>query len=258
MSTNEEFGRLVGTPEMDGPQVGSLGSIERVTWSNAICKSRSPAVAFFHVVFKGAALFVYLCQKLLGIQYVSVFVIVALLLAADFWVVKNLSGRLLVGLRWWNRIAEDGSNEWVYESAPNADALPALDRQIFWWPVYITPAIWATFAVLAFISFAWEYLPLHVVAAGLSGANTMGYMRCSSDARRRLQSSLAAGAVAGLGYVPGALPALGSGMLALLRQSGTAGATAPGRGAGGAAAQPTGISDRDAVADPFGARTAEI
>jgi hypothetical protein len=29
---------------------------------------------------------------------------VTLLLAFDFWTVKNVTGRLLVGLRWWNEV----------------------------------------------------------------------------------------------------------------------------------------------------------
>lgn len=29
---------------------------------------------------------------------------------------KNISGRLLVGLRWWNEVKPDGSNEWIFES----------------------------------------------------------------------------------------------------------------------------------------------
>eukprot|EP01050_Picozoa_sp_SAG11_P010429 SAG11_NODE_1041_length_6056_cov_5.902468_6_plen_102_part_00 len=33
-------------------------------------------------------------------------VLCILLLAMDFWTVKNVSGRLLVGLRWWNEIME--------------------------------------------------------------------------------------------------------------------------------------------------------
>jgi hypothetical protein len=48
---------------------------------------------------------------------VLVFIIVALLLAADFWNVKNISGRLLVGLRWWNETTQDGQSVWVFESA---------------------------------------------------------------------------------------------------------------------------------------------
>jgi len=39
-----------------------------------------------------------------------------MLLAFDFWTVKNISGRLLVGLRWWNEINEDGTNSWLFES----------------------------------------------------------------------------------------------------------------------------------------------
>lgn len=35
----------------------------------------------------------------------------------DFWTVKNITGRLLVGLRWWNFVDEDGQNHWKYESA---------------------------------------------------------------------------------------------------------------------------------------------
>ncbi len=49
-------------------------------------------------------------------NFILSFVVIILLLAFDFWTVKNVSGRLLVGLRWWNEIKEDGSNEWIFES----------------------------------------------------------------------------------------------------------------------------------------------
>lgn len=50
-------------------------------------------------------------------SYVFCFVLTELLLIFDFWVVKNISGRILVGLRWWNIVKEDKTNEWVYESS---------------------------------------------------------------------------------------------------------------------------------------------
>ena len=43
--------------------------------------------------------------------------IIVLLLAFDFWTVKNVSGRLLCGLRWWNETGPDGESVWVFESA---------------------------------------------------------------------------------------------------------------------------------------------
>ena len=48
---------------------------------------------------------------------VLLFVIIVLLLAFDFWTVKNVSGRLLCGLRWWNETGPDGESVWVFESA---------------------------------------------------------------------------------------------------------------------------------------------
>jgi hypothetical protein len=49
-------------------------------------------------------------------SYVLSFVFVVLFLAFDFWVVKNISGRLLVGLKWWNEVLEDGSSKWNFDS----------------------------------------------------------------------------------------------------------------------------------------------
>ncbi len=46
----------------------------------------------------------------------ELFLTVILLLAFDFWTVKNVTGRLLVGLRWWNKIEEDGTSTWMFES----------------------------------------------------------------------------------------------------------------------------------------------
>lgn len=49
-------------------------------------------------------------------SFITSFVFVILLLSADFWMVKNITGRILVGLRWWNYIDEEGKSIWVYES----------------------------------------------------------------------------------------------------------------------------------------------
>ena len=46
----------------------------------------------------------------------ELFLTVILLLAFDFWTVKNITGRLLVGLRWWNKVEEDGTSTWMFES----------------------------------------------------------------------------------------------------------------------------------------------
>ncbi len=73
----------------------------------------------FHVLFRFAAIFTYLFGSLIfNGNFVLVSVLCILFLAFDFWTVKNVSGRLLVGLRWWNEIKDDGSSQWIFESRP--------------------------------------------------------------------------------------------------------------------------------------------
>ena len=58
-----------------------------------------PVAAAAHVAFKVAALIVYITCEWFNSDFVLNFVLCVLLLAADFWVCKNVSGRLLVGAR---------------------------------------------------------------------------------------------------------------------------------------------------------------
>ena len=57
----------------------------------------------------------YILSALFVNSFVIIFVITVLLGALDFWVVKNVSGRILVGLRWWNEINDEGESVWRFE-----------------------------------------------------------------------------------------------------------------------------------------------
>jgi hypothetical protein len=63
-----------------------------------------------------AALVFYLFCWILIKHFVIQFVVTVFLLALDFWTVKNVSGRILVGLRWWNEVDEQGESVWHFES----------------------------------------------------------------------------------------------------------------------------------------------
>jgi hypothetical protein len=76
-----------------------------------------PIAAFFFLFFRVGAMATYLLGSFFLDNFTFVFVLCILQLAFDFWTVKNISGRLLVGLRWWNEIQPDGTNKWVFESA---------------------------------------------------------------------------------------------------------------------------------------------
>ena len=54
---------------------------------------------------------------------VLIFIITMLLLAIDFYYLKNIAGRRLVGLRWWNEVnVETGDSHWVFESQDRSGA----------------------------------------------------------------------------------------------------------------------------------------
>ncbi|KAL3762220.1 hypothetical protein ACHAWU_004758 [Discostella pseudostelligera] len=78
-------------------------------------QSSHPIACLFHILFKGIAFALYMLgSKMMDELMVTVLCI--LLLAADFWVVKNITGRLLVGLRWWNKVDPvSGKTNWIFE-----------------------------------------------------------------------------------------------------------------------------------------------
>ena len=63
------------------------------------------SVVILHVAFKLVALLLYMLTLH---SFITTFILVTLLLSADFWVVKNICGRLLAGLRWWSIVDEEG------------------------------------------------------------------------------------------------------------------------------------------------------
>eukprot|EP00808_Paulinella_micropora_P022170 g8441.t1 len=86
-----------GTREMKMDSMSSVDFTEPTPNSKLV---------MFHLGFKLAAILEYLFASAFSDNFVVVFVTCIILLAFDFWTVKNVSGRLLVGLRWWNDIKE--------------------------------------------------------------------------------------------------------------------------------------------------------
>lgn len=90
-------------------------------------------------------------------NFVLVFILTLLLLSLDFYYLKNIAGRRLVGLRWWNEVnTATGDSHWVFESRGSAGntggwAENKTDKRFFWLSMYIAPALWVGLAVLAIV-----------------------------------------------------------------------------------------------------------
>jgi hypothetical protein len=153
--------------------------------------------AFFHLLFKSAALFFYLFGSMFTDSFIFTFVFCIVLLAFDFWVVKNVSGRLLVGLRWWSYVKPDGVNEWIFESLEDMGEISPFDSRLFWGALYITPLLWILLLVLGILRLKFEYMPIVIAAIAMSLANIIGYWKCSSDADAKAKSMVASGVRSG-------------------------------------------------------------
>lgn len=148
-------------------------------------KKGQPLIVATHVGFRGTALFIYWFGsvsslfvplfyanfKIFSTSFVTKFVFILLCLAADFWAVKNVTGRLLVGLRWRNQVDPvTGNSTWVYESRSAGQyqyfnflfkcflegfkAKPVLQNEsnIFWGALVICPLLWVFFAFMSLLS----------------------------------------------------------------------------------------------------------
>ena len=105
---------------------------------------KNPVVTFFHLIFRSLALIVYLLCGWFSDSFIASFVTIILLLSLDFWTVKNITGRIMAGLRWWNYINEEGESVWVFESNSEESQIKfsKAEIQIFWAGLVGAPVIW--------------------------------------------------------------------------------------------------------------------
>ncbi|KAL6236241.1 hypothetical protein BDW75DRAFT_117196 [Aspergillus navahoensis] len=147
--------------------------------------SAHPITLLTFLGFRLGALLMYLFGVLFINNFhtcsILVFILTLLLLSADFYYLKNIAGRRLVGLRWWNEVnTSSGDSHWVFESAdPNTRTISATDKRFFWLSLYVAPALWIGLGILAVVrlnSVIW--LSLIVIALVLTITNTTAFSRC--------------------------------------------------------------------------------
>jgi len=97
-----------------------------------------------------------------------------------------VSGRLLVGLRWWNEIQPDGESKWVFESLEDKTSVTRGESLVFWIPLFVAPLLWGLLALGAI--FQPGYLCIVAVALAFCISNLIGYVRAAKNARSRVKS----------------------------------------------------------------------
>uniref|UniRef100_H0X2X3 Golgi apparatus membrane protein TVP23 homolog n=1 Tax=Otolemur garnettii TaxID=30611 RepID=H0X2X3_OTOGA len=169
-----------------------FGNEEELAFRKA--KIRHPLATFFHLFFRVSAILTYVCCDWFSRSFVGCFVTVLVLLSLDFWSVKNVTGRLMVGLRWWNQIDEDGKSHWIFEArkvSPNNIAATEAEARIFWLGLIICPMIWIVFFFSTLFSLKLKWLALVIAGISLQAANLYGYILCKMGGESDLSKATA-------------------------------------------------------------------
>ena len=150
-------------------------------------KSSHPIISSLHLLFKLINIILFIFQGLL-IKSDSIGIIFIIIIGScDFWYTKNISGRFLVGLRWSNKIKENGNEVWIYESK-NEENMNKSDTYIFWTCLYISNAFWIFCSFWEFIRFKFISFSVSFVLLIFNSSNLFGYLKCSKIQRQKIES----------------------------------------------------------------------
>ena len=94
-NTQKRIIHLVQNPESENPDYLTADNFN-------ISKAAHPVACVFHLLFKATGVLSYLFFGVFTNSQIVVFISVLLSACLDFWTTKNITGRLLIGLRWWN------------------------------------------------------------------------------------------------------------------------------------------------------------
>ncbi|OBA20135.1 Golgi apparatus membrane protein TVP23 [Metschnikowia bicuspidata var. bicuspidata NRRL YB-4993] len=174
-------------------------AVER-TLLQRLKESSHPLALLFYIFFRIAPIFMYLFGNLFlalitkESRFILHFIILVLLISADFWNLKNISGRLLVGLRWWNEItAKEGTSEfenvWVFETADPDRYINPIDSKVFWTLLYVQPVAWGVLGIMAVLKLELLYLILIVISISLSLTNAVAFTKCDKFGKANLMAN---------------------------------------------------------------------
>ena len=151
---------------------------------NIIHNANHPIICMILIIVKCFALLSFILFGFF-IKSETIYLIVILLGVCDFWITKNIAGRRLVGLRWWNEVKENGDEVWIFESKNN-HIENNTDKNVFWKTLYINTALWFLLFFYETITFSITWFVISVIMLTFSCINLYGYLKCSEDQQRKI------------------------------------------------------------------------
>jgi len=143
----------------------------------------------FLYFFRIAAIVMYILGGYFN-NYVLSTVIVVVLLSMDFWNCRNVSGRVLVGLRYWNQVDDDGESYWVFESRDPSRPANPIDSRMFWIALYAFPVLWVGLLIIAIVKLNLYSVPTTILALIFNVTNVIGFTYADRDAKEKWASGM--------------------------------------------------------------------
>jgi len=199
---------VVLTPTNRGPdsQMATNPSDAESGLAGIFRQSAHPLALFCLFFFRISAIAVYVLSGFFISDYVLSTVTVVVLLAMDFWNCRNVAGRTLVGLRFWNQVDEDGESYWVFESRDPSRPANPIDSKMFWIALYSFPLLWLVLLIVSFLKFNLSFIPIVVLALIFNITNVVGFTYADRDAKQRWASDVASsGWNLGMGGIGGTI-----------------------------------------------------
>ena len=116
-----------------------------------VLEASHPIACFFHMGLKFFACLLYLMMGFFTDDEVLIFIVCLFLCCADFWATKNITGRYMVGLRWWSAsdFGDDFDGDgWFFESFDYHYENTTFDNHIFWWSQIFSTIFWCIFVII--------------------------------------------------------------------------------------------------------------
>ena len=151
-----------------------------ITVTNFYKKSTYPMISLLTVLIKLASIISFFLFSIFLSNEAIIMFIVVLFGACDFWITKNISGRFLAGLRWYNLLKLETNTEiWVFEGKNEYNA-DFIDKGIFWYSLYFNDIVWIILFLWEIIrlKFDWSFICLILII--FTFTNTYGFYRSSN------------------------------------------------------------------------------
>jgi len=161
-------------------------------------RSSHPVAAAFHLLFKVVGVLIYFLLNLTTGLKLLTFLLIILCGAFDFWTVKNITGRLLVGLRWHNEILDDNTEKWIFESYDEKVQLNLFDKTLFWWTQGGMVIFWFVMTIIQLIGFDFFWATSTIICLVLNISNYIGFYKCSKDHQKKVKDLMQKAAIAGI------------------------------------------------------------